>query len=167
MSQQPVMMDELRCGECNYLLNPYAQECPKCGAKVDPLDQMRWFVRSAASTIIVLVWSLVIYAGTPIPPWTIIPVAAIALFIVIRERSLFKQALMERRKRLDDLARMSGQFLAVDKDGVPKAVAKDAAKPAAKKAEAKEDAKAEEAKAEEAKVKADQADDSDEESAAN
>ncbi len=119
------MMDELRCGECNYLLNPYAQECPKCGEKVDPLDQMRWFVRSAASTIIVLVWSLIIYAGAPIPPWTIIPVAVIALFIVIRERTLFKKALEDRRARLDELARMSGQIPVVKPDADDDASAED------------------------------------------
>jgi len=104
------MMDELRCGECNYLLNPYAQECPKCGEKVDPLDRGRWFLRSAASTTIVLVWALVIYAGAPIPPWTIIPVGVVALAIVIRERMQFRVALEARRKRLEDLARMSGQI---------------------------------------------------------
>ena len=121
------MMDELRCGECNYLLNPYAQECPKCGEKVDPLDQMRWFVRSAASTIIVLIWSLAIYFGAPIPPWTIIPVAVVALFMVVRERTLFKNALQARSKRLEDLARMSGQFPAMPSETSDKKTEKAAA----------------------------------------
>lgn len=127
------MMDELRCGECNYLLNPYAQECPKCGEKVDPLDRGRWFLRSAASTTIVLVWALVIYAGAPIPPWTIIPVGVVALAIVIRERMQFRVALEARRKRLEDLARMSGQI------PVPTAAAAAAADDDEKTAEAKDD----------------------------
>ena len=117
MSQQPVMMDELRCHGCNYLLNPYAQECPKCRVKVDPLDQGLWFLRSAASTVLVLVWAGLIYFGLPIPPWTIIPVGIVALALVVRERSAFKAALRERSKRLDELARMSGQFDVVKDPG--------------------------------------------------